>query len=183
MIRSHFVIVLVLSAFMGTHALAAAVKPPEAGETNADLRLDLSGVGLPVLKDGRVMNFVFVRARIYLNPGLARAEVDAREPFIREALLRSAYRSPLNPPNDFMSLDPKVFEAVLLRDARSVLGAKIVSSVRLRSQKGRSWSLPLRPRRGAQGRPFSRETSSFSVSSRNRAAVSGGGCNSHCMRG
>jgi hypothetical protein len=142
MIRSHFIIVLVLSLFMGTHALAAAEKPQEAGETNADLRLDLSGVGLPVLKDGRVMNFVFVRARIYLNPGLARAEVDAQEPFIREALLRSAYRSPLNPPNDFMSLDPKVFEAVLLRDARSVLGAKIVSSVRLRSQKAQKLVSP-----------------------------------------
>ena len=51
------------------------------------------------------MNFVFVRARIYLNPGLARAEVDAQEPFIREARALRAQVLATITATDFSRLD------------------------------------------------------------------------------
>ena len=136
MSRALLLLLLILLVPSGTPALAAAEKkPPANAQSNADLRLDISGIGLPILQNGRVVNFVFIRARILLNPGLTRSDIEAREPFLREALVRSAYRSPLNPPKDLMALDPKLFEAVLLREAKAVFGAKFVSSAVLRDQK------------------------------------------------
>lgn len=134
--RGLFFLLLILLIPPGTPAYAAGEKKPAAsGDTDVNLRLDLSGMGLPILREGRVVNFVFIRARIVLKPGMTRSDIEAREPFIREALVRSAYRSPLNAPNDFMALDPKVFDAMLLREARAVFGAKNVSSATLRDQK------------------------------------------------
>ena len=127
--------------------LAAEKKPEATGESDANLRIDLSGIGLPILREGRVVNFVFIRARIQLNPGLTKADMEAREPYIREGLVRSAYRTPLNPPNDFMTVDPKLFEAALLREAKSTLGQKIVKSVQLRDQKAQK--MVYVPRSGA----------------------------------
>ena len=117
-------------------AFAAEEKKKEGGApSEADLRIDLSGIGLPVMKEGRVVNFVFIRARIQLNPGLTKADIEAREPFIREGLVRSAYRTPLNSGTEYMAVDPKKFEAVLMREAKAALGANKVRSVELRDQK------------------------------------------------
>jgi hypothetical protein len=118
-----------------TSPAVAATEKPVTAPSEADLRLDLSGIGLPILRDGKVVNFVFIRARIQLNPGLTKADIEAREPFIREGLVRAAYRSPLNSGTDYMAVDPKKFEAVLLREAKTALGANKVKSVELRDQK------------------------------------------------
>jgi hypothetical protein len=130
----------VLTLGLGLHALAptpaeAKEEKPAEGPTEADLRLDLSGMGLPVLQDGRVVNFVFVRLRINLNPGISRPDIEAGEPFIRERMLKAAYRSPLNSGTDLMALDPKKLEAQTVIAARAVYGPTRVRSVEVRDQK------------------------------------------------
>jgi hypothetical protein len=131
----HLLLMLLCLLLPAASAVRAAEEKPAGAPSDADLRLDLSGIGLPVLRDGRVVNFVFVRARIQLNPGLSRPEIEAREPFIREGLVRSAYRTPMNSGTDFMALDPARFEAVLMREAKAALGANKVRSVTLMDQK------------------------------------------------
>lgn len=153
MSRALWVLCLFLSLPVAGPAFAAEEKPA-AGASDADLRIELSGIGLPVLRDGRVVNFVFIRARIQLNPGLTKADIEAREPFIREGLVRSAYRTPLNPPNDFMTVDPKLFEALLLREAKATLGPKIVKSVQLRDQKAQKLVYAPRSSSGPSGPPI-----------------------------
>lgn len=133
-------VLMVLTLGLGLHALAPApaeakAEKPAEGPTEADLRLDLSGIGLPVLQDGRVMNYVFVRVRINFNPGISRPDIEAGEPFVREAMLRAAYRSPLNTGTDLMALDPKKLEAQTLGAARAVYGAPRIRSVEIRDQK------------------------------------------------
>jgi hypothetical protein len=135
----------------GPPAFAAGEKKPDGAPSDADLRLDLSGVGLPILKDGKVINFVFIRARIQLNPGLTKPEIEAREPFIREGLVRAAYRTPLNTGTEYMAVDPKKFEAVLLKEARTALGANRVRSVELRDQKAQK-RIFVPPARASGGR-------------------------------
>jgi len=131
---------LLLTLGLGLHVLAPAVaqakaEKPAEGPTEADLRLDLSGLGLPVLKDGRVMNYVFVRVRINFNPGIARLDIEAGEPLVRDVMVKAAYRSPLNSGTDLMALDPKKLEAQTLGAARAVYGATRVRSVEVRDQK------------------------------------------------
>lgn len=148
-------LMLVLISVPRADAALAAEPPPAAGgETNA--RLDLSGIGLPILREGRIVNFVFVRARVELAPGLTPAEIEAREPFIRAGLVRAAYRTPLNASNDLMAVDRKRFEAILLQEAKTAFGASQVRSVLLRDQKPQKQVfLPPEPRSpgGAAGRP------------------------------
>jgi hypothetical protein len=131
-------------------AFAAGEKKEGGAPSEADLRIDLSGIGLPVMKDGRVVNFVFIRARIQLNPGLTKADIETREPFIREGLVRSAYRTPLNSGTDYMALDPKRFEAALMREAKTALGANKVRSVELRDQKPQKRIYPPQSQTGAR---------------------------------
>ena len=131
---------MVLTLGLGHHAAAptsarSEEKKPGEGPSEADLRLDLSGMGLPVLQDGRVMNYVFVRLRINFNPGIARPDIEAGEPFIRERMLKSSYRTPLNSGTDLMALDPKKLEALTISSARAVYGAAKVRSVEVRDQK------------------------------------------------
>lgn len=132
-------------------AFAAGEKKSDGAPSDADLRLDLCGVGLPILKDGKVINFVFIRARIQLNPGLTKPEIEAREPFIREGLVRAAYRSPLNTGTEYMAVDPKKFEAVLLKEALTALGANRIRSVELRDQKAQK-RIFVPPARASGGR-------------------------------
>lgn len=152
---SLLLLVLVLVAVPRAESALAAEPPPAAGGgTNA--RLDLSGIGLPILRDGKIVNFVFIRARVELVPGLTPAEIEAREPFIRAGLVRTAYRTPLNASNDLMAVDRKRFEAALLKEAKAAFGASQVRSVLLRDQKAQKRVfLPPEPRSpgGAAGRP------------------------------
>lgn len=153
MSRALLVLCLLLLLPAGLPAVAAEEKPA-AGPSDADLRIDLSGIGLPILREGRVVNFVFIRARIQLNPGLTKADIEAREPYIREGLVRSAYRTPLNQPDDFMTVDPKLFESALLREARAALGPKAVKSVQLRDQKAQKMVYVPRPGSGSSRSPI-----------------------------
>ena len=149
-------VLMVLTLGLGLHALAPATaqakeEKPAKGPTEADLRLDLSGIGLPVLQDGRVVNYVFVRLRINLNPGIARPDIEAGEPFVRERMLKAAYRAPLNSGTDLMALDPQKLEAQTLIAARAVYGATRVRSVEIRDQKPQK-RLYSAPTSGAQTR-------------------------------
>ena len=139
-IRRFRTVLMVLTLGLGFHALAPAMaqakeEKPAKEPTEANLRLDVSGVGLPILQDGRVVNYVFVRLRINLNPGIARPDIEAGEPFVREHMLKAAYRAPLNSGTDLMTLDPQKLEAQTLSAARAVYGATRVRSVEIRDQK------------------------------------------------
>lgn len=134
-IRAALAAVLAL-AWAGTAAAAEEKgKDKEKAPSEADLRLDITGLGLPVLENGRVINFIFVRIRINMNPGISKPDIDAGDPFIRERVLRAAYRTPLNTGNELMALDTEKLTAVTLREARAYYGAARVRSVEIRDQK------------------------------------------------
>lgn len=113
MSRGLAILVACLSLALAPQAFAAEEKKAEGAPNDADLRLDLSGIGLPILRDGKVINFFF----------------------IREGLVRAAYRTPLNTGTEYMAVDPKKFEAALMKEARAALGTNRVRSVELRDQK------------------------------------------------
>ena len=128
-------LLLILFWGVATGASLAATGEPATLGGKPNVLLDISGVALPVVRNGKVINFVFVRARVELSPEVTPQETEIADPRIRAGLVRAAYRTPMNPPNDLMSVDPKLFEAVLLKEARSALGANRVKSVALRAQR------------------------------------------------
>lgn len=136
-------VVAILFCLLTSGTSRAEEKPVAAVPTGADLRITLSGLGLPIVREGRLVNYVFIRAQIQAKPGLTKEQVMTQEPVIRAGVLRAAFRAPLNPPGDFASLDRAQVEAVLMQEAQIALGAGKVQSVALLDQKPRNRVPPL----------------------------------------
>ena len=121
-----------------------AVKAPSA-------TVLMSPLALPVVVDGRLINYVFVTIRIGLSAQADPIRLRAMEPFFRDALVREGYRNPFVRPDDYTQLDDVRLKAVLLRDANALAGAGSVSSaqiVREQTQHSDGLPKPKVPRRG-----------------------------------
>ena len=69
--------------------------------------------------------------------GADAAKLQDQEPFLRDALVRAATRTPFNPPQDGVHLDVPRLKAEVLREASVQLGWGKVVSVDIRSQTPR----------------------------------------------
>lgn len=138
-------------------ALAAA--PASAAESKAAIppdRLVLNRVGLPIVWRGRVVNYVFVDARLKLASGRSVEDLRAREPYLRDALVRAGHRAPFTDPGDLARIDERALDAALLREAGRVLGPRVAIAAEVVAQQPRRRTGL--PRTGAeappQGRPI-----------------------------
>jgi hypothetical protein len=143
--RSRRVILAVSLALLGGVAQAAE-KPKEVGQY-----VDLQPVALPIVVDGRLVNYVFVYLRINLNDGVEVSKVREKEPFFRDALVREAHRTPFVVPGDWQKVDERRLTAVMVRDAQAIAGPGLVSSVAVTSQTPQKPVVA--PRAAGPGRP------------------------------
>jgi hypothetical protein len=118
-------------------ALAAA--PAVAGEKAAPggASLNISGVGLPVVAQGRVQNYVFVSLRLHLGGSATPESVRLKEAYLRDALVRAGHRTPFVVANDWTRIDAAAMSASLMRSAASIVGRGAVTRVEVVSQAPR----------------------------------------------
>jgi hypothetical protein len=131
MIRKSLVFALCLLA-------AAPAWAAEEKEEGGGQAVSLSPVALPIVVDGRVVNYVFVTVRLELAPLANSTRLREREPFFRDALVRAAHRTPFTLPSDLTKVDEAKLKAILLREAQAIAGAGAVRSVTLVSQASKS---------------------------------------------
>jgi hypothetical protein len=123
-------IIAALTALLAAASLAAPALAAESSATPTDDHsVTLSPVALPVIANGVVVNYVFVTAKVMLNPRADEFALRDKEPFFRDALVRAAYRTPFVVPNDFNHLDEAKLKATLLRDAAAIAGTGNVIGV------------------------------------------------------
>ncbi|WP_122465807.1 hypothetical protein [Brevundimonas lutea] len=122
---------LILAGTAGTAAAAPSSEPAAPPSTN------MLGVGLPVIAGGRVRNYIFVTLRLVLAPGADMAAVRAKEPFLRDGLVRAAHRTPLPTAADGLSFDPARLTGVVTRMAPTVVGRGLIARVEVASQAPR----------------------------------------------
>ena len=128
-------------------ASATAEKAPAPNPT-----VLMSPVALPVVVDGRLVNYVFVTIRLGLSPRADAIKLRAMEPYFRDALVRSGHRSPFVRPDNYSALDDNRLKAQLLRDANAIAGqGMIVSAQIIREQSMHYDGLP-KPKAPPQGR-------------------------------
>lgn len=141
-------------------AAALLVLPPaarrawaaEPAKPNID-RVDLNRIGLPIVWRGRLVNYVFVMARLKLAPGRDGQVLRAKEPYLRDVLVRAGHRTPFVDPADLSRVDERAFDATLLREARAIAGSGLVVGVEILSQQPRRrMSRP--PAEAPAGRPI-----------------------------
>jgi hypothetical protein len=131
-------LILSLPLLLLAGAAQAEEKPQTVGQY-----VDLQPVALPIVVNGQLVNYVFVYVRVNLTGDVSRLR--SKEPFFRDVLVREAYRTPFVVPGDWEKVDERKLTAVMLRDARAIVGAEAVSSVVVTSQSPQRRVMPPRP--------------------------------------
>lgn len=99
--------------------------------------LNMAGIGLPVIAGGRIRNYVFVMLRLHLGGGATDQSLRSKEPYLRDALVRAAHRTPFLNPTDWNVLDGAALSASLMRSATAIVGQGKVRRVEILSQTAR----------------------------------------------
>ncbi|MBU1326316.1 MAG: hypothetical protein KJ676_13880 [Alphaproteobacteria bacterium] len=121
-----------------TAAAALGLAPPaHAGGEEEEASVSIAGVGLPVIADGRLRNYVFVTLRLHLARGANAAVIRNKDAFFRDALVRAAHRTPFTVADDWTRLDPRTLAAALMQASTRIAGARQVARVEIVSQSPR----------------------------------------------
>lgn len=123
----------------GAHA-AEEKKNKEVGQY-----VDLQPIAMPIVIDGRLVNYVFVYVRVNLKSGADLSKARAKEPFFRDALVRDAHRTPFIVQGDWQKIDEVKLIAAMTRDANTITGPGVVASVTITSQTPQKHVMPPRP--------------------------------------
>ena len=107
--------------------------------------LDLQPVGLPIVVQGRLVNYVFVYVRLNLARGADLQRLRDKEPDFRDALVREGHKTPFVLADDWQKVDEVKLNAALLRDAAAIAGPGAISSVVVTSQSPQRRVMPPRP--------------------------------------
>lgn len=112
----------------------ALASDPKPGAAPA---LEIENLGLPVIADGRLRNYVFVEVRLLIAAGQPQEAVRVKAPYLRDALVRAAHATPFTRPNDWNSLDATALSAAMMRAATAIVGRGMVTRVELVAQTPR----------------------------------------------
>lgn len=132
-------------ALAGTVASAtpAAASDPKSAPAEV-VPLNIGGVGLPIIVNGRIRNYIFVTVSLTPGPGHTLEQVRAKEPHFRDALVRAAHRTPFVVADDWTVIDSDAVAEALMRVAPSISGAGSIASasVALQSPRRRTGMRP-----------------------------------------
>ncbi len=87
---------LILCIVLGFSASAFAAEKPkaESGDGSIDQYIDLTPMALPVISGGMIKNYIYIRVRVNLDKAVDAEKARDREPYLRDALIHAAYRTP-----------------------------------------------------------------------------------------
>jgi hypothetical protein len=125
-----------------TTLLLAAAAPARASEEKKNGRdvgqyVELQAVGLPIVVDRQLVNYVFVYVRINLTTGANVSRLREKEPYFRDALVRAGHRTPFTLASDLGAIDVQKLTATLARDAAVIAGPGQIKSVVVTQQAAR----------------------------------------------
>lgn len=113
----------------------APTVPPPGGAT-----VLMSPVALPVVVDGKLINYVFVTLRLRLAPNADSLKLRAMEPYFRDALVRVGTRTPFVRPDNYTILDDAKLKAAVLGQAAALAGAGQVTGVQIVREQSQHFS-------------------------------------------
>lgn len=123
-------------ALIAAPAWASGAKKEEGEKKDAQY-VDITPVALPIVADGRLVNYVFVQVRVMLTPSADATKLREKEPYLRDALVRAAHRTPFTATTDYFHADEAKLKGAVMRDAAPILGARNLLSVQIVSQQAK----------------------------------------------
>lgn len=126
----------------GTAALTSVVAQPVVASnskpsSSSGPALSIAGLGLPVITDGRLRNYVFVSLRLELGRGKTIEQMRSKEAYFRDALVKAAHRTPFSVAGDWTRLDEARMSSALVFAANSISGPGSVTRVEIVMQTPR----------------------------------------------
>lgn len=126
-------------------AFALAVTSParaghekkEEGKGDVGQYVDLQPVGLPIVSNRTLVNYVFVYIRINLTSLANASKLREMEPYFRDALVRLGHRTPFTLPSDLTKIDTVRLTAALKQEVVRLVGPGKVTTVVVTSQAPR----------------------------------------------
>jgi len=113
---------------------AASAKKPDTKSEQVGQFVDLQPVALPIVVDGRIVNYVFVGVRLNLTANADTSWWRAREPHFRDALVRAGHQTPFTLAADHSKIDAPRLTASLMQAASAITGPNVIRSVAITSQ-------------------------------------------------
>jgi len=149
---------------LATPALARSAKKEKKGgkegegEEAAEPVIKLQSMALPIIANGKLVNYVFVQMTITLKPGELITVFEGKEPQLRDAIVREAHGKPFLRPDSYVALDETRLKASVLRQTNSLIGPGKVALVTVVKQTPRNF-VPPPPKPGAQAKAAPRRAS------------------------
>lgn len=134
---------LAASAAMAAPAFANSAKKKEEGDEQAlDPTYKLGSMTIPIIVNGRVVNYVFVALTLRLASGADVEGFKAQEPALRDAIMRAAYRTPFVRADTWQEVDGPRLKAFVLGQCAVLFGKGKVASVDIVKQIPRQHVMP-----------------------------------------
>jgi len=130
MLRRRLIFALPL-LLLAAPAAAEEVKPDSK---QVGQYVDLQPIAVPIIVDDALKNYVFISVRLNLATGADTARWRAKEPFLRDALVRAAHDTPFTLANDLQKIDQAKLKAILMHISTTICGPNVVRSVTVTSE-------------------------------------------------
>jgi hypothetical protein len=132
-------------AAVSAPAFASSGKKEEKkeGEGQAlDPTYKLGSITIPIIANGRIVNYVFVAMILKLKEGADAAALKDQEPMLRDSIVRAAYKTPFTRADSWKEVDGPRLTSFVLSQCGVLLGKGKVASVEIVKQIPRQQLMP-----------------------------------------
>lgn len=119
-------------------ALASrAYAAPEAEKPAEAAWVTMTGLGLPIVVEDRVINHIFVELKLHLKPGHPLEQVRAKDAAMRDELVRAGHATPFVLPTNYNRINEQALARSLMQIASREVGRGVVTRVEVVRQTPR----------------------------------------------
>jgi hypothetical protein len=118
-------------ALTGAAHAAGGGKDSKAKEESADRQMVAPNVVTPVVRDGKLVNYLFVTIRVDFAKKASASKLRDRAHFLRDALLKASHAHALGDAADETKLNTAAAMAAFGPAVKKVLGAENVASIHI----------------------------------------------------
>lgn len=116
-------------------ASATPAKASEEAEPSGPGSYDLTVVGLPVVVDDRIRNYIYVRLKLHVAAGTEPMSLREKDPHIRDSLVRMAHRRPFTVAGEMNRLNAAAMAGHVMATAIRVCGRGVITRVEVTEQQ------------------------------------------------
>ncbi len=103
----------------------------EGAEENSNKTVEFAGLVLPVERDGKLVNYLFVSVQVTLSPKYDQWEVREMAHVYRDHILKEAHKTTVGLADKPMMLDEHAFEDLMKRVFDDMLGPESVAAIKI----------------------------------------------------